>query len=310
LVVVVTVIVVMTLSLTGCCLFNRPPQALIQVSLTEGPPPLTVEFNGSGSVDSDGEIVEYRWDFGDGTSGSGITVTHTYDSKGIFTATLTVRDGCGAQGTAAVTIQVTNAPPVAQFTYSPTGPSAGETISFDAAGSYDAGGEIATYAWDFGDGKDGAGKIVAHVYDSAGSYQVTLTVTDDDGATDQESKQIVVDPKGSLRNLVIYELLPNPSGDEPDDEYIKLHNRSDERVSIAGWLLTDGEGSYRIPRGTEIGPHGFWTVYGSTYNPTGCPVCLYLANEGDCVQLLEAGANLTDECCYSTTGMDQVIRCH
>jgi len=74
-----------------------------------------------------------------------------------------------------------NVPPVAD----PNGPYAGfrgEAVLFDASGSYDLDGEIVIYLWDFGDGTTGTGTTTNHVYESGGSFRVTLNVTDDDGA--------------------------------------------------------------------------------------------------------------------------------
>jgi PKD repeat protein len=59
----------------------------------------------------------------------------------------------------------------------------GEVISFNASYGYDPDGSIATYFWDFGDGTNATGVIVGHIYADDGNYTVTLTVTDDDGAT-------------------------------------------------------------------------------------------------------------------------------
>jgi PKD domain len=64
----------------------------------------------------------------------------------------------------------------------------GLTCSFDGSGSSDSDGTIATYAWDFGDGTNGVGKIATHTHGRASSYTVTLTVTDDAGATGSTSK--------------------------------------------------------------------------------------------------------------------------
>ncbi len=88
---------------------NEPPTAEVAAAPASGTAPLPVAFNGSGSFDPDGTIVAYAWTFGDGVTGAGATVNHTYTTAGTFTATLTVTDNQGASGSASVTIVVTQA---------------------------------------------------------------------------------------------------------------------------------------------------------------------------------------------------------
>jgi len=83
---------------------NKPPQAVISATPTAGPAPLTVTFNGGGSTDSDGSITNYVWNFGDGGTATGKSVTHTYTTAATFTANLQVTDDKGATGTTSVTI--------------------------------------------------------------------------------------------------------------------------------------------------------------------------------------------------------------
>jgi len=85
---------------------NVAPTAVISVNSTTGTAPLTVSFDGSSSADSDGSIASYTWYFGDGSSGTGKTVTHTYTTEATFTATLQVTDDIGATGAASTTITV------------------------------------------------------------------------------------------------------------------------------------------------------------------------------------------------------------
>ena len=82
--------------------------------------------------------------------------------------------------------------PIADFTWSPGYPEPDEPISFDASESYDPDGTIELYEWNFGDGYIGSGQIVLHTYDEEGEYEVTLKVTDDDGAYQEKIKTISV----------------------------------------------------------------------------------------------------------------------
>ena len=92
-----------------------------------------------------------------------------------------------------------NIPPIASFTYSPEKPLVNETVTFNASDSKDRDGFIANYEWDFGDEGNATGKIVMHSYSSVGDYTVTLTVTDDDGATNSTNKEVIVKAEGEHR---------------------------------------------------------------------------------------------------------------
>ena len=85
---------------------NAAPVADFTVNASTGRVPLPVEFDASGSVDDDGSIVSWSWQFGDGSSGSGKTVQHTYTSAGLATASLTVTDDDGAQDTFSLMLQL------------------------------------------------------------------------------------------------------------------------------------------------------------------------------------------------------------
>ena len=87
---------------------------------------------------------------------------------------------------------VENQTPQARFTFSPSKPIVGQSVRFDASSSSDPDGTITGYAWDFGDSSTGLGKITTHSYNRSGSFTVTLTVTDDDGAADSTSKTITI----------------------------------------------------------------------------------------------------------------------
>jgi PKD repeat protein len=142
---------------------------------------------GGNSYDPDGKIVSYEWDFGDGSSGSGMNISHAYTSPGMYYVVLTVTDDDGATDTDTVIVNVTggtttNEPPVAVADpyYQTVG--VGESAWFSGSNSYDPDGFIVSYEWEFGDGNFGYGENTYHSYDAPGDYTVTLTVTDNEGA--------------------------------------------------------------------------------------------------------------------------------
>ena len=171
---------------------NKPPVADAgpdQTAVVDG----TVSFDGSGSYDPDGTIKIYSWDFGDGTNIAtySVTTTHAYLTAGTYTATLRVSDNQRARGKDTAIVIVVLAAPVAD-----AGPDQealiGETVSFDGSGSYDPDGTIVSYDWAFGAGTTGTGVTTTHAYLTAGNYTVTLTVTDNEGATGTDTAIIRV----------------------------------------------------------------------------------------------------------------------
>ncbi|HSI99820.1 MAG TPA: PKD domain-containing protein [Patescibacteria group bacterium] len=153
-----------------------------------------IALEGGRSYDVDGEIVEYSWDLGDGTTLAGPSGRHAYGAPGSYPVTLTVRDDSDvANGTGNDGFQVVvKAPPVAE-----AGPdrhvAIGEVITFDAGASTDPDGALVDYRWEFGDGASGDGPMAQYAYRASGTYPVTLTVRDNSGtATSIHSDQLTV----------------------------------------------------------------------------------------------------------------------
>jgi PKD repeat protein len=175
---------------------NTPPvaQANGPYSGTEGS---AVQFSSSGSLDPDGSIVTYAWDFGDGSMSATANPSHTYVAAGTYNVSLTVTDDAGDSTSDATTATIeanfVNEPPTADA----NGPYAGfvgDTVVFDGSASTDADGAVVRYDWDFGDGivAADAGPVPTHVYAAAGQFTVTLTVTDDLGATGSNSSSVTI----------------------------------------------------------------------------------------------------------------------
>jgi glucose/arabinose dehydrogenase/chitodextrinase len=122
---------------------NRAPTAVSGADKTAGALPLTVNFNGNGSSDPDGDALTYSWNFGDGTTGTGKTVSHTYSTKGKYNAVLTVNDGKGGSNSApAIVVTPGNFAPVV-------------SINAPANNSLYSGGDVISYSGSASDPEDG-----------------------------------------------------------------------------------------------------------------------------------------------------------
>jgi len=186
---------------------NQPPTANFTATPISGVAPLAVSFNASSSSDSDGSITSYAWDFKDGNTGNGETISHTFSFIGNYNVKLTITDNEGATDSITKTITVVtetpNQSPTASFTANPTSGVAPLEVSFNASSSSDSDGTIINYAWNFKDGNTGNGETLNHTFSSANNYNVLLTVTDNDGATDSTTKTITVtDPEPSGEVLI------------------------------------------------------------------------------------------------------------
>ena len=164
---------------------NLDPVASFTVATTD----LAATFT-DGSTDSDGTVVAWSWTFGDGGASSAQNPGHTYTGAATYTVSLTVTDDRGGSSTTTLPVSVTappNVDPVAAFTSATTGLAA----SF-SDGSTDSDGTVVTWSWAFGDGGTSTVQNPAHSYADAGTYSVSLTVTDDAGGTATATAPVAV----------------------------------------------------------------------------------------------------------------------
>ena len=190
--------------LTGCFLLNADPVASFTSTPLSGNAPLLVRFDASSSADPNGQIVEYRWDFGDGKDDvtSGPETTHVFapTSDESYIVTLTVVDDHGAVGTRQQSIDVfavadpNNNPPTARFTFEPGYGDSPLVVDFDAGLSSDVDGDIEIYSWDFGDTSTGSGETITHTFSalSTTNFVVILTVYDEDGEASSTTGVVTV----------------------------------------------------------------------------------------------------------------------
>jgi chitodextrinase len=200
------------LLLGGCAAKNQPPTVKIISPLDAAQLGSQVQFQGQ-AQDPDGQIKSIRWDFGDGSSGDQLNVTHAYKKDGNYTATLIVTDDKGATARASVAFHV-QALPKAVATIQQIGGSgdvvlkvvSGEVpliVQFDASHSSAPPGEtLAGYHWDFGDGSKGDGESTTHTYEKGGSYQATLTVSSSGGQQASDQVQIEAQALEALDQII------------------------------------------------------------------------------------------------------------
>lgn len=228
-----------------------PLAGLVVSPATEGQAPFTVQLDAS---DSSGQIDTYNWTFGDGQSGNGEIITHTYEQPGAYEVTLTVV-GPGGQATAQTTITVTQPPnaPTASFTAEPTSGTTPLTVNFNASASS---GQIDSYEWDFGDGSQATGVQTSHTYSEPATYTVRLIVRGPGGASEATANISATPP-----------LLPpeaaftaNPTSGEAPLEVQFTNATAGENLTFT-WNFGDNtpESSERDPRHVFENP-GNYTV--------------------------------------------------
>jgi PKD repeat protein len=177
------------------------PQAMT-VSLTTPPTPVTRNVL-TGASDADGDTVTLSGPLtATPTTHGSVTCTAagecTYTPNATFVTgstdsfTFTATDGHG--GTTVGTVNVTehNDPPTAAFQARLQASNTPLVVAFDASGSHDPQGPIASYAWDFGDGSTATGVTTTHTYAQPGQYRVTLTVTDSGGLTNSTTRTVAL----------------------------------------------------------------------------------------------------------------------
>jgi PKD repeat protein len=210
---------------------NQPPQ----VDFIAQPQPAEVGasifFDATGTTASN-PIASYEWDFGDGTTGTGSQVEHTYDQAQLYTVELTVTDDQNLRSSLSQQVEVIasavplpapqpepepDQPEVEPLPAEPpqaviNGPDQGVTgqdLTFD--GGFSSGSSpIVSYEWDFGDGGTASGMGATYQYSAPGTYQVTLTVIDETGQQGVDSQVVQIDPAA--------EVLPEPEQPAPEPE--------------------------------------------------------------------------------------------
>src|SRR3989475_447841 len=151
------------------------------VSVSAPPAPLGATVNAPRqAADVAGGFTDYAWTLGDGATGSGTQVAHSFAQPGSYQASVTVTDTNGGTASGSVSVTISNI----QVTASGTPASGNTDTSFAfSATATGGGGDPFAYSWDFGDGQSGVGPAVSHRYPSSGNYAPFVRATDSLGAS-------------------------------------------------------------------------------------------------------------------------------
>ncbi len=132
------------------------------------------------AADPGGDPLTFAWDFGDGSTESGASVSHVFADDGAYDVIVTVSDDDGASTTAGLQVLVANVSPLIQGISAPQSAGEGDEVTFVASAT-DPGDDTITFQWDFGDGTTAEGAQVTHTYADDGDYDLLLIVRDEDG---------------------------------------------------------------------------------------------------------------------------------
>lgn len=210
------------------------PVAVASADPTGGDVPLSVSFSSAGTLDPDGTIAAFLWDFGDGEVSTESDPTHTYTVGGPHVATLTVTDGDGKQTTQELLVNALepNLPPVAVASSDITSGPAPLAVIFSADGTYDPDGFVGNLQWSFSDGGTYYGSNAYHTFYQEGTHQATVTAFDGRGGS-------------TISTPVIVTVTPAPEPPVASNVPSVLNGAAPLTVSF------DGGGSYD-PDGTVV----------------------------------------------------------
>ena len=235
---------------------HAPPTAGFAAAPTQGFAPLEVTFSDASS----GTITSYDWNFGDGNTSSIASPVHTFTQPGTYTVQLDVVGPGGNSAAPAQLITVAEPPPVADFSPSRTTGTYPLSITF----LNESTGNISGYEWNFGDGTTSTETHPTHVYNTAGTFTVSLTTSGPGGTvTDTRVDLIVATEPPPVANFTADQTL----GQAPF--VVQFNDASTGLISSYSWSFGDGQqASSSDPEHTYEDP-GIYTVSLTVAGPGG-----------------------------------------
>jgi len=184
---------------------------------------------------------------------------------------------------------VVNQPPIADAGLDITA-LVNREIFFDASQSFDSDNDSLIYFWNFGDGATDTEEKASHIYLYPGQYIVTLMVSDEEFSDLDIITVNIYSP-----SVIISEFMPNPLGEDEENEWIELFNQSDQIANLTSWQLDDqedGSSPFIFPANSLIAPHQFLVLRSPITK-------ISLNNDTDQVRLIYPDGSLATEVSYA-----------
>jgi PKD repeat protein len=227
-------------------------------------PFVDVTFDASASTAAPGTgIASYAWNFGDGTTTGGRVAVHRF-SPGSYSVRLTVTDTNNQSTSIARLLSVgAGTAPTASFVFSPATPGINQDIVFNASASTAGPGRrIVRYDWNFGSGAGQTGITVTKQYDVAGTYNVVLTVTDDVGQTDTETRTV---PVATTSSVLTADFTFSPSDPHNNTQVNFNASASQPAAQITNYAWDFGDGTFSNVNTTPTTSKTYTVTVATTY---------------------------------------------
>jgi PKD repeat protein len=240
---------------------GTPLSASASANKASGAAPLTVAFTGSASGGT--SPYTYSWEFGDGSTGTGASTSHTYDTAGTYSAVLTVADSAGqTKKAAAISISVTTGgggnPLTASSSADRTSGVAPLTVQF--TGTASGGSSPYSFSWNFGDGSTGTGSPSSHTYNTDGVYDVILTVTDSKSATKTAAVVTITVGGGGGAQMTVAASASPSSGPAPLNVFLVATVSGGTGPYTYEWAFGDGTNGTEAPLNHKFQSKGTYNV--------------------------------------------------
>lgn len=221
-----------------------PAEAAFTASPTAGSFPLTVQFNNT----STGDYDTYLWNFGDGTNSTEPDPVHEYAAQGVYNVSLTINGSGGQSQETKLNYITVYAPVIAEFSAMPTEGQSPLTVDFTNLSS----GDFDSFLWEFGDSNTSDLENPTQIYNNAGTYSVSLTVSGPGGTDTLLQTDLIV----VTGETVVDFSSDTQTGIAP--ELITFYNNSTEGEFLSfSWNFGDGS-----PVSLEVEPTHVYSTPG------------------------------------------------